>query len=622
LSTLETIAPDQAHYLPPTDWTLSPIADARAAAASSANEVERYQDAVKPVLDLLAALRAWQDELVPERGGNFPPVRKRVTHVEKETLDKVLKYAQDLARFSRAEFTSDETAREASLDRALVPFALSSGLLGVMAGQMFRQARDGYLTEAEHFVHAYAWVAWNVANELPGLGSWPKFLRTVQRHRDMSDSPERFKEVFDTVEQQWKDKIKEWFRNEGIYMASLQDPGLELLAIELIDGELERARVDMERAFSPRLRTEAVEEPELVDVEVAIEKLDAVCRDLLEIGELGTAWRESMAAELDYVEELGLDPVQTLDIEPLDPNARTIAIFAPHNDDETRVAGLIAEERAKGHNVILVVATDSSAGEPQSLVSDTPFDRREFGTLRKFETGNASVHAGVNKVIALNYGDSGMSHDDKPWLRREPAHRRKLSAQNVETVGEQFASIMIEYSVDTAIGVAVQGPYLHADHVATSNALHFAVKRRLQPAGHHTALYYVELSPDTLQATYAEYKLDDVGSMEPSDLLITTTIPISNESAAMRSTVKWTYGSQIAGNGVWSRLPLEDAVHLVRVIPEPDADSIENALSGSFVPAELEAAQQADRLTVSRTTPYSGALQVAQRAPMEVGLGG
>lgn len=122
----------------------------------------------------------------------------------------------------------------------------------------------------------------------------------------------------------------------------------------------------------------------------------------------------------------------------------TLVCFHAHPDDESLLmGGTIARAAAEGHRVVLVTATDGSAGQASSAMGT----HTELGRRRLAELEVAAKALGAARVIPLGFPDSRFS--DVPL-------REAVSA--LQRVVEQEAA-------DVLTGYDPSGGYGHPDHV-------------------------------------------------------------------------------------------------------------------------------------------------------------
>jgi len=128
----------------------------------------------------------------------------------------------------------------------------------------------------------------------------------------------------------------------------------------------------------------------------------------------------------------------------------TIVAFHAHPDDEVLLTGgTIAALAARGHRVIIVVATD---GE----VWPGPVPGRRLAELR----ASAAI-LGADKAVHLGYADSGhgaILFDDPPGLTR-------FVRADIEEAAGKLAALLTEVRADLLLSYDQRGGNGHRDHV-------------------------------------------------------------------------------------------------------------------------------------------------------------
>ena len=115
----------------------------------------------------------------------------------------------------------------------------------------------------------------------------------------------------------------------------------------------------------------------------------------------------------------------------------------------------MARAAQDGHRVVLVVATDGQHGE----VPDDLLDGETLADRRRAETDASARVLGVQRVVWLGYGDSGMTGWDG---NDDPAsfHRAEL-----EDAARLVAAVLNEERADVFTIYDWHGIYGHPDHV-------------------------------------------------------------------------------------------------------------------------------------------------------------
>jgi LmbE family N-acetylglucosaminyl deacetylase len=134
----------------------------------------------------------------------------------------------------------------------------------------------------------------------------------------------------------------------------------------------------------------------------------------------------------------------------------TLVCLHAHPDDEAiATGGSMARAHAEGHRVVLVVATDGAHGEAPDDLADgeTLVDRRRAETL-----ASAAV-LGIDRVVFLDYTDSGMTG----WDQND--HHEAFCRADVDTVAGQVADLLREERADLFTIYDWHGGYGHPDHI-------------------------------------------------------------------------------------------------------------------------------------------------------------
>lgn len=154
--------------------------------------------------------------------------------------------------------------------------------------------------------------------------------------------------------------------------------------------------------------------------------------------------------------------------------SRTVVAFNAHPDDEAfLMAGTLAKAVAKGHRVVLVVATDGDLGLTSAeFEADGALGRRRLAEL------DASARAiGATQTHWLGYADSGMVGDLAP----DPPGRSRFLRADPSSVADQLAELLREYRADVLIGYDRNGGYGHRDHVRVHEIARLAAARADTP---------------------------------------------------------------------------------------------------------------------------------------------
>lgn len=177
---------------------------------------------------------------------------------------------------------------------------------------------------------------------------------------------------------------------------------------------------------------------------------------------------------------------------------RTIAVIAPHPDDEAIFSGgSIVALAAAGHRVVVIAATTGDTGShSSSLGSGTPGSRAgsagRLARVRAQELEAAAAILGVDAVHHLGFGDSGLVATpalqtpalQTPTLQtpalQTPARQRPatgaFTAVAVDRAAERLATVLSHEGVTDVICDPLGGIYAHPDHRHAHDVTMAAVK--------------------------------------------------------------------------------------------------------------------------------------------------
>jgi LmbE family N-acetylglucosaminyl deacetylase len=169
----------------------------------------------------------------------------------------------------------------------------------------------------------------------------------------------------------------------------------------------------------------------------------------------------------------------------------TLVCFHAHPDDECiGTAGIMAQAKADGHRVVLVVATRGERGE---IVPGVLRDGEALWERRIIETFDSARLLGIDRVEFLGYVDSGMMGEpdnDYPY---------SFWQADVEQAAHRLAAILVEESADVLTVYDDNGGYGHPDHLQ----VHRAGIRAADLAGVPTVLQGT-MNRDFIRAAMAE----------------------------------------------------------------------------------------------------------------------
>lgn len=134
----------------------------------------------------------------------------------------------------------------------------------------------------------------------------------------------------------------------------------------------------------------------------------------------------------------------------------TLVAFHAHPDDESLLmGGTIARAAAEGHRVVLVTATNGSAG----LASGSMGERDELGRRRLEELESAAEALGAARVVHLGYPDGN------------------FPSVPVDDAVAALGAVLDEERADVLTGYDPSGGYGHPDHVHVHRVARAAAAR-------------------------------------------------------------------------------------------------------------------------------------------------
>jgi LmbE family N-acetylglucosaminyl deacetylase len=145
----------------------------------------------------------------------------------------------------------------------------------------------------------------------------------------------------------------------------------------------------------------------------------------------------------------------------------TLVCLHAHPDDEAMsTGGTMARAKTEGHRVVLVVATNGEHGEvPEDLQDgETLVDRR------RSETEASAAALGVDRVVWLGFGDSGMTGWDQ---NTDPS---SFHQADVDDAAGLLAEVLREELADVLTTYDWHGNYGHPDHVKVHHVGHRAAQ--------------------------------------------------------------------------------------------------------------------------------------------------
>jgi LmbE family N-acetylglucosaminyl deacetylase len=132
----------------------------------------------------------------------------------------------------------------------------------------------------------------------------------------------------------------------------------------------------------------------------------------------------------------------------------TLVAFHAHPDDESLLTGgTLAKAAAEGHRVVLVTATCGERG----LAGREDGRGADLARNRSAELVEAAAVLGCARLVALGYGDSGLSPD--------PEDSGAFVHADVATAAGRLAEVLREEQADVLTIYDPNGGYGHPDHV-------------------------------------------------------------------------------------------------------------------------------------------------------------
>ncbi len=136
----------------------------------------------------------------------------------------------------------------------------------------------------------------------------------------------------------------------------------------------------------------------------------------------------------------------------------TLVCFHAHPDDEAiATGGTMAAASARGHRVVLVLATRGELGEKIPGVVPEGW---ELGRWREGETWASAEVLGCHRLVFLGYRDSGMA--GTPTTR----HPEAFCQMDVEVAARRLAAVLRSENADVLTTYDPHGVYGHPDHIA------------------------------------------------------------------------------------------------------------------------------------------------------------
>jgi len=149
----------------------------------------------------------------------------------------------------------------------------------------------------------------------------------------------------------------------------------------------------------------------------------------------------------------------------MDADAATVVFLHAHPDDEAIfTGGTMAMLAARGHRVVLVVATSGELG----VAGDGAAIGSELARARQRESRECCEALGVGDVVFLDYEDSGVDGENVSGFCHEPQLH----------VAERLGAVLAQFgSVDALVSYDDHGIYGHPDHEQVHRVARLAVQQ-------------------------------------------------------------------------------------------------------------------------------------------------
>ncbi len=146
---------------------------------------------------------------------------------------------------------------------------------------------------------------------------------------------------------------------------------------------------------------------------------------------------------------------------PVVTERRCIVTVHAHPDDESsKGPGTIARYRAEGVRTVLVCCTDGAEGDVHNPALDAEAVKADLKNVRRQELEAATAIIGYDRVVHLDYRDSGMADSEAN------AHPESFHQAPLEEATEKLVAILREERPQVLITYPdVQDQYPHPDHL-------------------------------------------------------------------------------------------------------------------------------------------------------------
>jgi LmbE family N-acetylglucosaminyl deacetylase len=232
---------------------------------------------------------------------------------------------------------------------------------------------------------------------------------------------------------------------------------------------------------------------------------------------------------------------------------RTLLLAFAHPDDEGMSAGAMMKAKADGHRVVLLTATRGEVGEIYNM--DEELSRPRLGEIRTHELEDAARIIGVDRLVFLDYRDSGMirtaDNDDPRSFNQVPLDKAAKALTRV--LDEEKPEIVVTFGAD--------GMYGHPDHIKIHNVTNGALDRLR--GWKPRKLYYTAIPRSLMQAFMSQMPEEMRAEQNPDmvfegtpDEQVTTRLDVSQYIQRKREAFE-AHVSQNNPDSWFSKIPQE-----------------------------------------------------------------
>lgn len=233
----------------------------------------------------------------------------------------------------------------------------------------------------------------------------------------------------------------------------------------------------------------------------------------------------------------------------------TLVCFHAHPDDEAlTTGGTMAKYAAKGHRVVVVIATNGEVGEVPDDLGDESLELR-----RRRETECSAAALGVARIVWLGYRDSGMTGWD------DNRHLDAFMSVDTDRAARTLADILEAEQATVLTLYDWHGNYGHPDHVK----VHHVGRRAAELAG-TPYVYEATTNRDVIRAVAEmgraaglegddfdpDGPADDGNPFGTPDAEITTAIDVSAYLGVKRESIRC-HASQVSDTSIFLMMPDE-----------------------------------------------------------------